>query len=128
LASTVATGLVLYGARDGAGPLGRFYSATVAPTGLFVVVADAKSDNAPEGATRSNRKKRRQQTKALKEVHELLANLTLGLVVLHIAGVLWASAVHRENLVRAMITGRKRRDEAHARSIDSATDPEPRAT
>jgi cytochrome b len=44
---------------------------------------------------------------AYEDVHEVLATLMLVVVGLHIVGVLVGSWVHRENLVGAMITGRK---------------------
>jgi cytochrome b len=41
------------------------------------------------------------------ELHEGAANVMLGVVVLHLVGVVSGSWLHKENLVRGMITGRK---------------------
>lgn len=45
----------------------------------------------------------------LEEVHEVLAYGVLALVGLHVAAAIGESVHYRENLVRAMVTGRKRR-------------------
>ncbi len=44
---------------------------------------------------------------AMEELHKFLADFSLGLVVVHLIGVLLGSLTQKENLVRAMITGRK---------------------
>jgi cytochrome b len=43
----------------------------------------------------------------VEELHETLSNILFGFVALHIAGVIFTSVRHRENLVAAMLHGRK---------------------
>jgi len=47
---------------------------------------------------------------AIKDAHEALAGTLWVLIALHVAGVIYTSFIHRENLVSAMITGLKRKD------------------
>lgn len=44
----------------------------------------------------------------VESTHKALVYATLGMILLHVTGVVLASLEHRENLVRAMLTGRKR--------------------
>lgn len=44
---------------------------------------------------------------AMDEVHEFVSNAMLAVVLIHIAGVVVSSVLHRENLVRSMVTGFK---------------------
>jgi cytochrome b len=87
LLATTSAGMMLYALHDGDGPL----------AGIVASEPPAAGAESP-------------RLEFWEETHEVLANLTLLLVLLHTAGVITASIAHRENLVRAMITGRKRRD------------------
>ncbi len=78
LAGTAFSGMVLLGIEESAGPLAT-----------WVVESGANE-------------------RLWEEIHEVLANMSLLIVGLHIAGVLLSSRAHQENLVNAMVTGRKR--------------------
>lgn len=45
------------------------------------------------------------------DIHEVIVNFMLFLIFIHLAGVLISSTLHKENLIRAMITGRKKKQE-----------------
>ena len=96
LAATVTTGLMAYG-EQGKGPLAA----------VLVTGANANSNEAGQRALAKTGEEKSEST--IGELHGLMANITVALVVAHIFGVAVASIVHKENLVLAMITGRKRR-------------------
>ena len=73
------TGLVLYGADEHAGPL----AGLMAGTGGDV-------------------------EEVFEALHEFFANLTIFLVIIHVAGVVVESILNKENLVWAMVSGYKR--------------------
>jgi cytochrome b len=78
-----------------------FLAATVV-TGLVVYGGDQQAGPLAGMFTK-------QTGEGMEEVHEVLANITLFLVIAHIAAVVLASFAHRENLIGAMVTGYKRR-------------------
>jgi cytochrome b len=90
VAVTAVTGMVDLAVERGEGPLGPFVT---------------KMEEPSHAGTRSGVE--HHQHTVFKDVHEIAANVTIILVVLHLAGVALASFAHRENLVRSMITGRK---------------------
>jgi cytochrome b len=98
------TGLKVYQA-EGKGPLVAADNPIVT---LAVPEARADDDEGVERAEGGNR----EGDKFWEEAHEASVNIMLLLIVLHLAGVAASSLMHRENLVRAMVTGRKpKRDE-----------------
>lgn len=81
LLATTFTGLAVYGIEEQAGPLSSFYTQHDSFWGDF-----------------------------FEETHEFFANFTLFLVFIHVAGVIVESFIHKENLVRSMIHGKKKSD------------------
>ena len=84
LVMTGFSGMVVYAGEDQAGPL----------AGLLAGMSH-------------------DMTEVFEELHEFFANFTLFLVFVHVGGVIVESLLHHENLVRAMITGRKRAPGSH---------------
>jgi len=116
LAATVYTGMALYAVEDHAGPLAALF-AKESPASESSVDNEASreskaSGNAPSGMAETKvhkaKKVKDPREDFWEELHEFFTNLTLTLVILHIAGGLFSSYLYKENLIRAMFTGRKR--------------------
>jgi len=112
VAATALSGMATLALDENAGPLAPWlgHRAALSASADISLVAVARADD-DRGRTGDEPRPRRKRS-AVKEVHEFFANLTVWLACFHVAGVLFASFAHRENLVRAMVTGRKPADRA----------------
>lgn len=109
LAVTTASGMMVYAIEENAGPLQGLAAVRSDATLQVSVLPVARADDderAEHGAGGAHGDDGGEEF--WEEVHEASANASLGLVILHIAGVLASSLAHRENLPRAMVTGNKR--------------------
>lgn len=104
LTGTALTGMAELAQSRGEGPLAPIIEQRAA------TVTDEQSAQTNEENSRSGHT----EESALLEAHELFANLTLVLVILHVGGVALASRAHKESLVKAMITGTKQAGQTHA--------------
>jgi cytochrome b len=102
LVLTTWTGLEYYG-LEGHGPLAAV-SVELAPVATALADDDDRYEHGEHGDGEGGHSP---EEEFWEELHEFFANFTVLLIVIHVAGVLVAGRLHGENLVRAMITGRK---------------------
>ncbi|HPE48747.1 MAG TPA: cytochrome b/b6 domain-containing protein [Hyphomonas sp.] len=104
---TTSSGMALYAVEDNAGPLaGIVTEQTFAPIAGMLNESGEKPEEEHE---RGSGHEESAAEELLEGVHKAFVYVTLALVGLHLAGVVASSLVHKENLARAMVTGRKRR-------------------
>ena len=103
VAVTVYTGVALYAIEDNAGPLAAWFAMEPGASEPAGEMESANDSDEPKG--KANQEDPREEF--WEELHEFFANFTLALVILHVAGGLFSSYVYKENLIRAMFTGRK---------------------
>lgn len=105
MVAIVWSGLEVYAIEEGRGPLAALSAGPALSGEALVAAAEASEDEAEDDTEGAESKG---GGGAWEEIHEVLSNLVLILVGLHVAGVVLACLAHRENLVRAMVDGRKR--------------------
>jgi cytochrome b len=105
IAGTVSSGLMIYAIEEDAGPLADWVADSSVPSGIPILISSAFADDDSEDEGEHVDEAREE---FWEETHEIFANLALFLVGLHIAGVLFSSYAHKENLIKSMVTGRKR--------------------
>lgn len=117
LCVTVYSGLALYAVEDNAGPFANIYGNQSSVNSKLTIIptAQAEENEAVEDKEMQGSGEAAHEAGAVNEqdeefwegLHEFFANFTLLLVAIHVGGVMLSSYIDKENLVKAMITGRK---------------------
>lgn len=95
------SGLKVYAIEEGRGPLAQVNSE-------FSLISNAYASKPHEARHEEDDEHEEDGAEEFwEEIHEDSTNIMLLLIGLHIAGVLISSLLHKENLVKAMITGTK---------------------
>jgi cytochrome b len=92
------TGLKAYGI-EGHGPL--------AANAEYSVISTAKAEDEAGEGNEGAKPGEKEGEEFWEEIHEGASYFMLGLILLHVLGVVVSSRLHKENLVKAMITGKK---------------------
>lgn len=116
LSGTVFTGLAVEADTENEGPLAGWLGHPSVIAGKQTAPSDASNELAEAGESGAER----ERESRYEEIHEFFANLTLALVVLHVSGVLVHIRLHRENIVRAMITGYKAKSVSSPKTSSSS--------
>ena len=109
---TAVSGMALYAIEEGKGPLAGWIAPAAegaAGAAAGYEEAEDEKDEAREAAGGDEAGEGAEEL--YEDVHKAFVNFTLLLIALHVVGVIASSLAHRENLVRAMITGRKRAED-----------------
>ena len=108
LAATVVSGLGTLAEAEGEGPLSPFISRGVAESAVMPAIVSMVQARERHDGARDDHHGGDREEGPWAEAHDMLAHITFFLALFHVAGVLFTSVAHRENLIWAMVTGRKR--------------------
>jgi cytochrome b len=101
--------MALYAVEKNAGPLAGIVANNdkTLPKASIISAAYADEDGDEDGIKQENFSVNEADEEFWEGLHEFFVNFTLLLIALHIGGVLLSSYVDKENLIKAMFTGRK---------------------
>ena len=96
------SGLKLYAVDEGKGPL-AVNSIDLTPVSAAHAEDDGDAEENESGKNESGEE-------FWEEIHEISSNIMLLLIALHVTGVVVSGRLHKENLVKAMLTGKKQQE------------------
>lgn len=108
LSITVISGMAVYAQEENKGPLAPLFAMSGDMRYAISIATPALADTESEDDDDEGMRREGAESELFEELHEVAANVTLILALLHIGGVILASIAHHENLARSMVTGRKR--------------------